>query len=70
VSWFLLTVFSHVYSENCEQKAEQEGLKNLQFAEKRSTCNVGGKGSMADEEIRKPSTLHWHNRKDILRASQ
>jgi hypothetical protein len=26
-----LTVFSQVYCENCEQKAQQKDVKNLQF---------------------------------------
>jgi hypothetical protein len=31
MAWFFLVTFSQIYSENCEQKAEQKVLKNLHF---------------------------------------
>jgi hypothetical protein len=53
-------------------KKHSESLKNLQFAQKRSTSKVGDKESMV-EDIRaikeKPSSLDWDSRKDGLRAS-
>lgn len=45
-----------------------------QFDHKRSSCKVGAMEGVVAEEIntirKKPSTLHWENRKDALRASQ
>jgi hypothetical protein len=70
----LLASFTQVCSEICEQKAEQKGFKNLQLAQKRSTCNVGDKESLTAEEIRvtkkKPGTFCGDNREDTLRTSQ
>jgi hypothetical protein len=52
VAWLLLTAFSQVYSENCEQKAEWKYLKSLPFAQKRSNYKVVAKESVAAEQIR------------------
>jgi hypothetical protein len=73
VAWLFLAAFSQAYNENCVQKTEQKGLKNLQFGQK-SLCTVRTKEGMVSEEIsptfKKPRTLHWDYRKDTLEASQ
>jgi hypothetical protein len=50
VAWDLLTAFSQIYSENCEQKAYQKVLQYLQFGNK-SPWTLGAKESMDSEEI-------------------
>jgi hypothetical protein len=55
-----------------DAKSIAEGLENIEFGQKISTCKVEAKESMAAEEIRaikkKPSTLHQDDRKDTFRA--
>jgi hypothetical protein len=48
VAWILLDAFSQVCSENYKETTEQNGLKNLRLAEKRSsTGKVEAKGTVA-----------------------
>jgi hypothetical protein len=74
VPWSLLSTFSQVYSEHCEQKAEWEALKNMQFAQRSSKCEDAAKESVIAEEMTairgKPNTLHRGSRKDTFRPSQ
>jgi hypothetical protein len=62
VAWLLMVSFSQVYSKSCEKKQGHKGLKNLQFGQTRSECEVEAKERMAVKEMgaikKKPSALH------------
>lgn len=69
----VLLTLSQVYCENWEQNAERKHLNNFQFDQRRKTCKIGARRSVAAENVttteEKLNTLHRVNRKDDLRVS-
>jgi hypothetical protein len=71
MKWSLLAALTK-FTKSLEQKPHQKDLENFQCAQKRSSFEVRNKEDKI-KDIRainkKPNTLHWDNRKDVLRVS-
>lgn len=63
--------FSHICGENQEQTTHAETMKNIQFYQKGSTCNVAAEERLIAEKTtlkKKISTLHKHDREDSFES--